>query len=98
MKAMPSPKRETASSRKNRPRLYGELAEWFPLVTPSSDYAEEAAFYSCAGNRNSMVNRVWPDRIDHMDYYIGLNKLHVSARFAAIEQRYNWSRAGEASA
>lgn len=26
-------------------RLYGELADWFPLLTPVADYAEEAAFY-----------------------------------------------------
>ncbi|HSM36527.1 MAG TPA: class I SAM-dependent methyltransferase [Longimicrobiales bacterium] len=28
-----------------RPRLYGELADWWPLVSAPSDYAEEAAFY-----------------------------------------------------
>ncbi len=27
------------------PRLYRDLAVWFPLVTPPADYAEEAAFY-----------------------------------------------------
>src|SRR5512141_352256 len=26
-------------------RLYRELADWYPLVTPVGDYAEEAAFY-----------------------------------------------------
>ncbi len=26
-------------------RLYGELADWYPLLTPVADYAEEAAFY-----------------------------------------------------
>lgn len=26
-------------------RLYRELADWYPLLTPVSDYAEEAAFY-----------------------------------------------------
>jgi SAM-dependent methyltransferase len=26
-------------------RLYRELAEWYPLLTPVGDYAEEAAFY-----------------------------------------------------
>jgi len=26
-------------------RLYHELAEWYPLLTPVADYAEEAAFY-----------------------------------------------------
>jgi SAM-dependent methyltransferase len=27
------------------PRLYGELAAWWPLLSPASEYAEEAAFY-----------------------------------------------------
>ncbi len=27
------------------PRLYRELAEWYPLLTPVGDYVEEAAFY-----------------------------------------------------
>ncbi len=27
------------------PRLYRDLAEWYPLLTPVEDYAEEAAFY-----------------------------------------------------
>lgn len=27
------------------PRLYHDLAEWYPLLTPVADYAEEAAFY-----------------------------------------------------
>ncbi len=26
-------------------RLYSDLAEWYPLLTPVADYAEEAAFY-----------------------------------------------------
>jgi SAM-dependent methyltransferase len=27
------------------PRLYRDLAEWYPLLTPPEDYAEEAGFY-----------------------------------------------------
>ncbi|MBP7431000.1 MAG: class I SAM-dependent methyltransferase [Candidatus Hydrogenedentes bacterium] len=27
------------------PRLYRELADWYPLLTPVGDYAEEATFY-----------------------------------------------------
>lgn len=34
---------ETASRRV--PRLYRDLADWYPLLTPVSDYAEEAGFY-----------------------------------------------------
>ncbi len=37
------------SSDRNReaesPRLYRDLAEWYPLLTPVEDYVEEAAFY-----------------------------------------------------
>lgn len=35
--------RETTSSQ--APRLYRDLADWYPLLTPVGDYAEEAAFY-----------------------------------------------------
>ncbi len=28
-----------------RPRLYSQLAEWYPMLTPVGDYAEAAAFY-----------------------------------------------------
>lgn len=28
-----------------QPRLYRDLAAWYPLLTPVADYAEEAAFY-----------------------------------------------------
>ena len=27
------------------PKLYRELAPWYPLLTPVADYLEEAAFY-----------------------------------------------------
>jgi hypothetical protein len=27
------------------PKLYDELASWFPLLTPPEDYAEEADVY-----------------------------------------------------
>jgi hypothetical protein len=27
------------------PKLYGELASWWPLLSSPADYAEEAAFY-----------------------------------------------------
>jgi trans-aconitate methyltransferase len=31
--------------REEAPRLYRDLANWYPLLTPVADYAEEAAFY-----------------------------------------------------
>ena len=33
------------SSVEDGPRLYRELADWYPLLTPVEDYVEEAAFY-----------------------------------------------------
>ena len=30
----------------DEPKLYGELAEWYPLLTAPEDYVEEAAFYA----------------------------------------------------
>ncbi len=36
-------KNKTTSSRS--PRLYRDLADWYPLLTPVDDYAEEAALY-----------------------------------------------------
>lgn len=32
------------------PRLYTDLASWFPLLTAPADYAEEAAFFLRAFN------------------------------------------------
>jgi SAM-dependent methyltransferase len=37
--------RPDLSSSEKLPRLYRDLADWYPLLTPVSDYAEEAAFY-----------------------------------------------------
>jgi SAM-dependent methyltransferase len=31
--------------RDDAPRLYGDLAAWWPLISPPEDYAEEAAFF-----------------------------------------------------
>ena len=38
-------RRGGGSSREREPRLYRDLADWYPLLTPVGDYAEEAAFY-----------------------------------------------------
>ena len=35
----------TKSSSGAQPRLYGDLADWYPLLTPVGDYVEEAGFY-----------------------------------------------------
>lgn len=33
------------SGKRGLPKLYSDLADWYPLLTPVADYAEEAAFY-----------------------------------------------------
>jgi SAM-dependent methyltransferase len=35
------------------PRMYSELARWWPLLSPPAEYAEEAAFYESALRRAS---------------------------------------------
>ncbi len=37
--------RQHGAGREQSPRLYRDLAEWYPLLTPVDDYAEEAGFY-----------------------------------------------------
>jgi SAM-dependent methyltransferase len=41
MSAQPRPGEASA-----QPRLYDELARWWPLISPPEEYAEEAAFYA----------------------------------------------------
>ena len=38
-------KETRAAPTAEQPRLYRDLAEWYPLLTPVEDYREEAAFY-----------------------------------------------------
>jgi len=47
-------KYETISNQ--TPKLYRDLADWYPLLTPVDDYAEEAAFYAVADR----IPRVYP--------------------------------------
>jgi SAM-dependent methyltransferase len=35
-------------TKKNLPKLYQDLADWWPLLSTPGDYAEEALFYTCA--------------------------------------------------
>jgi hypothetical protein len=36
---------EAATDREKGPKLYRELASWWPLLSPPAEYAEESAFY-----------------------------------------------------
>ena len=52
------------------PRLYGELAAWWPLLSDPADYVEEAGFYqrqllaACDGPLRTLVELI-PDRFEY---------------------------------
>ena len=60
------------------PRLYGELASWWPLLSPPSEYVEEAAFYqdalvgACEGSARTLLE---------LGSGGGNNASHLKARF-----------------
>jgi len=59
-------------------RFYGELAEWWPLISPPEDYAEEAAFAaSLLASASSPVHEVL-----ELGSGGGHNAVHLKARFA----------------
>lgn len=63
------------------PRLYEDLADWWPLMSAPEDYAEEAAFYaatlvdSCARPPNTVLE---------LGSGGGNNASHLKARFAMV--------------
>ena len=65
----------------DRPRLYNELSTWWPLLSPPSDYAEEAAFYqrtildACAGPCATLLE---------LGSGGGNNASHMKARFSMV--------------
>ena len=40
------------------PKMYDELAAWWPLLSPAADYEEEAAFYARMLARNICGDQV----------------------------------------
>jgi hypothetical protein len=46
-------------------KLYGELAEWWPLLSAPEEYAEEAAFYSAALFAPDAVTETYRASTDH---------------------------------
>jgi SAM-dependent methyltransferase len=63
------------------PKLYHELAEWWPLVSPPADYADEASFYLrtlsqiCVGDCRSVLE---------LGSGGGNNAFHLKARFDLV--------------
>ncbi|MGH8774842.1 MAG: class I SAM-dependent methyltransferase [Jiangellaceae bacterium] len=59
-------------------RLYGDLARWWPLISPAEDYAEEAAFAAkLLGSASTPVHEVL-----ELGSGGGHNAVHLKARFA----------------
>lgn len=64
-----------------RARLYDDLAAWWPLMSPPSDYAEEAAFYeeqllsACTGTCGTLLE---------LGSGGGNNASHLGARFSMV--------------
>jgi SAM-dependent methyltransferase len=59
-------------------RFYGELAEWWPLISPHEDYAEESAFAATLLGSASMPVR----DVLELGSGGGHNAFHLKARFA----------------
>jgi SAM-dependent methyltransferase len=70
-----------SKERPSRARLYDELAAWWPLMSPPSDYAEEAAFYqqeliaACSGTCETLLE---------LGSGGGNNASHLGRRFAMV--------------
>jgi SAM-dependent methyltransferase len=64
------------------PRLYGELASWWPLLSPAADYEEEAAFY---GRTLEAAANGRPIRtVLELGSGGGSNASHLKARFDMV--------------
>jgi SAM-dependent methyltransferase len=61
--------------------MYEELAEWWPLLSPPSDYAEEAAFY---GNRLAAACERPPRILLELGSGGGNNAFYLKGRFEMV--------------
>ena len=63
------------------PKLYEELAAWWPLMSPPADYAEEAAFYA-----TTLANAcdAPPAAVLELGSGGGNNASHMKTRFARM--------------
>lgn len=63
------------------PKLYGELASWWPLLSSPAEYAEEASFY-----RKALVEAMEcePDSLLELGSGGGSNASHLKAHFARM--------------
>ena len=69
--------RNLAASFRTMPKLYGELASWWPLLSAPADYAEEAAFLRARSNASERPART----LLELGSGGGNNASHLKARF-----------------
>jgi SAM-dependent methyltransferase len=62
-------------------KLYGELASWWPLLSPPADYAEEADFY---GRTLAAACERAPQTVLELGSGGGNNASHLKRRFAMV--------------
>jgi SAM-dependent methyltransferase len=81
----------------SRPKLYRELAEWWPLLSPPEDYAEEAARYReiVAANVDGEVREVLElgsgggNNASHLKRWFALTLVDRSPEMLAVSRRLN---------
>jgi SAM-dependent methyltransferase len=79
------------------PKLYGELAEWWPLLSPPEDYAEEAARYRevLAASADGQVREVLElgsgggNNASHLKRWFALTLVDRSPQMLAVSRRLN---------
>ena len=77
------------------PKLYGELADWFPLLTRPDEYAEEAAVYRLLLDAAGPVETVLElgsgggNNASHLKAHYDLTLVDVSERMLTVSRRIN---------
>jgi SAM-dependent methyltransferase len=79
------------------PKMYDELASWWPLLSPPGDYAEEAAFYgqtlaaACAGPVRTMLElgSGGGSNASHLKSQFGMVLVEPSAGMRKVSQALN---------
>jgi len=91
------PEPAAASADHQLPRLYRDLADWFPLLTPPEDYAEEAARYlrlvtdACARPPRTLLDLGCGggNNASHLKRQLGLTLVDLSPSMLEVSRRLN---------
>jgi SAM-dependent methyltransferase len=93
----PEPAPAPPQSKPRLPRLYGELAGWWPVLSKPSDYAEEAGFYSrlievsCASAPSALLElgSGGGSNASHMKARFKLTLVDLSPEMLAVSSKLN---------